>query len=71
MEWLILKAVVISVLILGCFLMMANLAPCLLSNPQGNDKNDPRKRTADQIRQSITTLIVLLIALVMVLHFWR
>ncbi|WP_067586763.1 hypothetical protein [Endozoicomonas ascidiicola] len=65
------KAVVISVLVLGIFLMMANVAPSLLSDPHGTKKDDPRILSSDQMRQSITTLIALFIALVAVLHFWR
>ncbi len=64
------KAVVISVLLLGCFLMMANLAPSLLTSSR-TDETDSRKLSSDQIKQSIAILIGMLVALTLVLHYWR
>ncbi len=65
------KAVVISVLLLGCFLMMANLAPSLLTSTRPDDEKDPRKLSSDQIKQSITLLIGMLVILILVIHYWR
>ena len=65
------KAVVISVLLLGCFLMMANLAPSLLTSTRPDDDTDSRKLSSDQMKQSIAILIGMLVALTLVLHYWR
>ena len=65
------KAVVISVLLLGCFLMMANLAPSLLTSTRSDNEPDPRKLSSDQLIKTITTLIGMLVALTLVLHYWR
>nr|MDT0251916.1 hypothetical protein [Endozoicomonas sp.] len=66
-----LKTVVISALVLGCFLMMMNLAPSLLTSTRPEDEPDPRKLSSDQMRKSITALIVMAVALTLVLHYWR
>ena len=63
------KTVVISVLMLGCFLLMANLAPSLLMRPE-NEQNCS-KSGSGQAAKSIASLVVLLVVLVMVLHYWR
>ncbi len=66
-----LKTVVMSALGLGCFLMMMNLAPSLLTSTRPEDEPDPRKLSSDQMRKSITALIVMAVALTLVLHYWR
>lgn len=65
------KTVVISALILGCFLMLANLAPSLLTNTRPDDEPDPRKLSSDQIAKSIAILVGMVVALTLVLHYWR
>ena len=65
------KTVVISVLMLGCFLLMASLAPRLLSTARPENEQNCSKSGSGQAAKSIASLVVLLVALVMVLHFWR
>ncbi|WP_257294808.1 hypothetical protein [Endozoicomonas sp. YOMI1] len=65
------KGFVISVLVLGCFLMMANLAPSLLTSTRPDDEPDPRKLSNDQMMRSIAALIGMAVALTLVLHYWR
>ena len=64
------KTIVISILMLGCFLLMANLAPSLLNTARPENEQDHAKSDSNQVGKSITSLVVLLVALVMVLHFW-
>ena len=66
-----LKTIIISVLILGCFLMMANLAPSLLNSTRPDEEPDPRKLNSSQIVTSVIALVVMMSALVLVLHYWR
>ena len=65
------KTVVIAVLMLGCFLLMASLAPSLLTTARPENEQNCGKSGSGQAAKSIASLVVLLIALVMVLHYWR
>lgn len=65
------KTVVISILMLGCFLLMASLAPSLLTTARPENEQNGSKSGSGQAAKSIVSLVVLLVTLVMVLHYWR
>ena len=65
------KTIVVCGLMLGCFLLMANLAPSLLTSNRSEDERNPGRLSSNQVGKSIASLLVLLVALVMVLHYWR
>ncbi|KEI72277.1 hypothetical protein [Endozoicomonas elysicola] len=66
------KTVVISALLLGCFLVMANLVPNLLQNTRSPaNKHEPEKQNHDQVIKSIVLLIGMAILLTLILHFWH
>ena len=67
----VMKTIVISVLMLGCFLLMANLAPSLLTTARPENEQNCNKSTSNQVVKSIASLVVMLVALVLVLHYWR
>ena len=62
------KTIVIAVLMLGCFLLMA---PSLLTTARPENEQNGGKSGSGQAAKSIASLVVLLVALVMVLHYWR
>ncbi len=64
------KTIVICALMLGCFLLMANLVPSLLTSTRSEDERNPGRSSSNQVGKSIASLFVLLVALVMVLHYW-
>ncbi len=64
------KAIVISLLLFGCFLLLANLAPSLLSSNRTDNEQACNNREG-QVVKSVVSLALLLVALVMVLHYWR
>ncbi len=66
-----LKTMVISALLLGCFLMMMRIAPSLLTNTNPKDETSNRKLSPNQLNKSIITLVMMVSALVLILHYWR
>lgn len=64
------KAIVISLLLFGCFLLLANLAPSLLSSNRADNEQACNGREG-QVVKSVMSLALMLVALVMVLHYWR
>ncbi len=65
------KTVVVSALLLTCFLVMSNLIPCLLQNTRPSTNNKPPKQNNDQIIKSIVLLVGIAIILTLILHFWH
>ena len=65
------KTVVISVLLLGSFLVMANLVPSLLQSTRPPTEDEPQKQSSEQIIKSIALLIGMAIGLTLILHFWH
>ncbi len=65
------KTVVISALLLTCFLVMANLVPHLLENTHSPTDHEESQKSHDPIIKSIILLVGIAIMLTLILHFWH
>ena len=66
------KTVVVSVLLLTCFLVMANLVPFLLKNTDSpTDNEQSSQKNQEHIIKSIVLLVGIAIMITLILHFWH
>ncbi|WP_422448987.1 MULTISPECIES: hypothetical protein [unclassified Endozoicomonas] len=65
------KTVVVSVLLLACFLVMADLVPFLLKNTDSPADNEQPQKKQEHIIKSIVLLVGIAIMITLILHFWH